>query len=1552
MQSSWTYEDLERMTLTELKKISSKCKIKGYTKFNDSNKLELVILILKKCTPSSRNGNTQIGRIMKDITSSKYLLDQSLGCWLNGTYYIDENHRYYAPSTIPSQIEGCSDKIKQLFKTAPVNLDRQYYQKGRNHYPIRGIGIYNRKSISPISMNEKMLGVPVKPLFENYCSMSNLICSLFNVSSWKSLKENGYCGTAKMCTIIGSKIAKSLIKIAATRIFADPEQSILELPVNSMDAYSTTGTVGKFGLGFFSILYWLVEHPERYLLINSYYADSTSPSGFTAFRVKIQESEDELVFDLESYPSNVTVTGTQMILNASNDTFDRKTVENFKKQLNKLKYTDSVLIASKIELNSTSLFFDKFNDSFLHNKKQIILGLSEDGILVEDYASGITLDVLLTKLFIPAISTKKIGMADNVDTQYRNKSRIIPYEGEDNAIFLIRGIGVVDIPMNTNRKTTVIFDLPGTTRLPVSRDDIILDKIGQQNLRLAMQKLVQESLERYANIYYLQQAVKAYQTYTSNQENITIIGSILSNEIRKQYTDKMVFVPHQHFKIYSRLQLMSKPIASETPDTSRLYNILRDYPGLRKDIYMGKNVIILESLDTPVTSAGTISTLFVDKKYTETNEKWIENLAMSYAMTESLYIIKEKEVYDAAEIEMFDKLRGMFSPETAKYVQQLYIAVHALPSRYIVYPSTLMSELLYLIKIMVNNLDDEEFVRIWVSNLTSAYTTLKPNTVYGAGKPDYLSHKGVPFTVTMRKLATEKEKRFAKEWLLRISKFYDTTVFRTWTDPMLILPLIIRDRNLRNYQVLGKHGYNVIVENYEEFNSVYEVILFAYFMGAYSFTLPKNRPLFIKQFLHIVRLQIPDIKDIFNAIHYPDPYIVRKLRTGLSIILDKLNKNIESLPTIRVEVPHVTYTRFKQSELMQYTLRNDYKNLDELFEKASTVESKSSDIQITEIAVNEGSTKNYSDAVLTELIQNSLDAIRTFNPRNTNIDVAIGNDLFDSNKLIVSVTDYVGISDEGILSMMIPFLSSKTPSEIVTGEMGSGFFNIYRNADTVYIETIKDEKVTFILDKPIRDDKGRVIDIRRQVYRYQKRYPNKTTIYAKLMFADSISKINETMDFATMTMNVFGLIPNAEIWLNGYSVDINTTKILENEYFELRVVDDNRLIPSYIFTKGVPFAPLAKYLKDKKITYTEHGTLDVFKPYVINGLSKNCIINIKHGAFTPVQTRTRINMPSENIRLLETFIYDSLYAVTLYMLSRDNYPENPGIAFRNYLSKSMVDQVLPPYYLPNKNNYLYHSLDNFMTYFVYSQDGVKLPSFTRILNAIEVLIPDGQTYVQNQTVLRKNIEELINADKQVSKISEKLRSSLLFVVDSWFAIKAARLSPTQETTDGKPTLVVKKVIDTEKSRILQVLVTEFWRIVMASRVEGFKSATPTVTVKTITAQAIGLYDMTKNTIELSLDFVSKNWDEFNEALRTKNIIKLSRTELFRNLIGTASPACTLPHEIEHARRSTSHDSKHESAMLRLPGETKSTYYTFDECANAVWTFAIQRGLFDAWLRNI
>ena len=66
-------------------------------------------------------------------------------------------------------------------------------------------------------------------------------------------------------------MANSLIRVASTRIFSNPAQSVVELIVNSIDSYNQgeNKSIGRFGMGFFSILYWIFKIPDCFIILQS-----------------------------------------------------------------------------------------------------------------------------------------------------------------------------------------------------------------------------------------------------------------------------------------------------------------------------------------------------------------------------------------------------------------------------------------------------------------------------------------------------------------------------------------------------------------------------------------------------------------------------------------------------------------------------------------------------------------------------------------------------------------------------------------------------------------------------------------------------------------------------------------------------------------------------------------------------------------------------------------------------------------------------------------------------------------------------------------------------------------------------------------------------------------------------------------------------------------------------------------------------------------------------------------------------------------------------------
>ena len=124
-------------------------------------------------------------------------------------------------------------------------------------------------------------------------------------------------------------------------------------------------------------------------------------------------------------------------------------------------------------------------------------------------------------------------------------------------------------------------------------------------------------------------------------------------------------------------------------------------------------------------------------------------------------------------------------------------------------------------------------------------------------------------------------------------------------------------------------------------------------------------------------------------------------------------------------------------------------------------------VQNIKLAINFGTPREYSESVLYELLQNAKDAGAT------NIEIKL-------EKNILQITDNAsGISPTAYLSLSIPFYSSKKASD--RGQIGSGFFNIYKKAKEVIIYTVTKDWILRIVDIPQRDLDGTVVDLRRTV---------------------------------------------------------------------------------------------------------------------------------------------------------------------------------------------------------------------------------------------------------------------------------------------------------------------------------------------------------------------------------------------------------------------------------------------------------------------------------------
>lgn len=220
------------------------------------------------------------------------------------------------------------------------------------------------------------------------------------------------CGSVKgvdmvPCTTIGKRIANALIKVASLRIFADPEQSLMELPVNSVDSYARrkgTQEVGKFGMGFFSIFYWIIKNPDLYVLIQSTYMHGGKR---LSYQVKIEWTANGLVLTrledkqvVMDFMSGKSSTGTYIsIINSKREMFPPAELHvHINKYINRLKYIKTARIEN--------VGYGAVNPAS-PELPLVIFETKYSSLSVRDNAEGIPIGILLRTMLIPSSSTKE-----------------------------------------------------------------------------------------------------------------------------------------------------------------------------------------------------------------------------------------------------------------------------------------------------------------------------------------------------------------------------------------------------------------------------------------------------------------------------------------------------------------------------------------------------------------------------------------------------------------------------------------------------------------------------------------------------------------------------------------------------------------------------------------------------------------------------------------------------------------------------------------------------------------------------------------------------------------------------------------------------------------------------------------------------------------------------------------------------------------------------------------------------------------------------------------
>jgi hypothetical protein len=1593
--------------------------------------------------------------------------DGYVGFWIENTLYAVQGDTYqkgsrlYLGDTSFYATKTCNKNVSRYFEWYNFSstwssfsstifgdwtISSTIHMNGRRFYITDNKSIISfqpssREKVNIPDKNTISLCKELIPFNNIEIDLANLICSQFserNSSNYEEAKgstnwpdlfsylqkcseeeiggkitnfENVFIFSRKTCcTTIGRKIGTSLIKIAATRIFADPEQSILELPVNSMDSYFPELRVGKFGMGFFSFLYWLIGQPKRKLYIYSWFVENNINCGYCA---TLQEKNGNLSLKLRILETYTKQAGTYIYLDAENENFSQDVISNFGNQLNKLKFTDKVgiyfIVSKQKDDNQLKGFralkpMNKYNGwKNVTMKNKIFVKLAENYIFIEDFAQGIPIQVLLGSLFVPSISTKTIK---DVVVKPFGWTAMNLLNIEPSFVILVFNVAVVQLSPPVGETLGCIIDMPPNTRLPVSRDDIILDDSNYQIFVNNLLDILELGKER-RDVSTLQKLFEEYLNFTSNDVNkkavIEATSTFIDNNSSYLVTEELFNGIQNTYTQAIKSNIMN------VADVEK--NILTTFKS-QENIFEGRVVITMSSRESmsPVGTFGMSSIVFVNKNY-QNNKGWNISAAQAFP---NLGLCPYGTKYGVEAMETYKSLIP-----GAKYMEDYKNSINGDPEKFspiderIVFLEKLDENMVTLytsvlatfegLKMYFSNIEDikEKFFSLYASTaikfrvndwkkisyvLLSKMSLFKGNQSYG-GSQYSLATNSVSFihsaknvldsnksmtAVDVKKSLWEKYQDYRTESAIitiKAGKEANVTYLEILSN---LSPEFLRyrlyvmgDEELHDI-ILGNSKrfddyifccsmFFVALKNYNDLNSSKEFKLTkVYFNERESFAK------YILQKIEAVKISRTYTTEFYESSHGKYYFWIglffgshtQKLQMEIEDWLKMINKEINAQPIYTIQINNdYKWIEFRTSQLISYLFSNEVsenEDVIEVFEKASQHKGKSK-LQITEIAINEGTTKPFIPAVLTELIQNSADAIKSSDDLEDKTQISVNYE--DRNdQFITQVSDLIGMPPKAFLYVGVPFISTKIASELVTGEMGSGFFNVYRESTYVTIETIYKEKYYVSYDRPIIEN-NRVVDVLRRVYSTDKKEGEELGLFrgTRITIVCENRDWEQRMDYLASArytsekiMSQVSLFNDISIRSNGiiYELGKNKTLMFTAGFFDVYFLRSKENFPSYIFTKGIPFAPLEKYY------------VTLFSSEIQINMQNNIIINIRQGGYTPVQTRTRINMPKEVKEQFKKVLVYAAFVKAMSVIIDENKYLYWYWDYSSHASASQLKRYSRIYTDNLDNNTASNILTavNFDLFEVNKYTEINLIHYTNKL--IAFVGNEGPTSAKMEKKIDEYIESFNLSRYQEVKI---LGSKLL---KGWIMSKNKDISEAIKVEKGN----VGKVEDDKIiTPYVKIFLDIFVNKAIKSGINGWNdkslnlaSTSAVINTTANLKNASGYFSHNTKSIHIN----TYSWDKKNirdlvaVIKKVKNgedlsQINTSQSEKWYECFSLIYPSTTVIHELEHARRAQDHSgNSHGPLDISLWEGDVVRERTFDQCANDVFSHVISNGFYD------
>lgn len=446
---------------------------------------------------------------------------------------------------------------------------------------------------------------------------------------------------------------------------------------------------------------------------------------------------------------------------------------------------------------------------------------------------------------------------------------------------------------------------------------------------------------------------------------------------------------------------------------------------------------------------------------------------------------------------------------------------------------------------------------------------------------------------------------------------------------------------------------------------------------------------------------ISRVKQIFNPvleplIEYLTTFERNTFETDTDMIPQAIVKKLENAKEFTtIQVIHTA----KKGEAFVQTLQAG--ELEPAIEKVRQAP-KETDLQMVTQAVEHGSERTYVAATLMEAFQNSADAIRSYlrhhpdapqNKSQISFDVRFVDK--QNPQLLLEIGDQIGMQSlETLLAdFLIPNYSKKGKQTDAVGEMGNGSYQMYREADMVTVKTRtldNPSRVYFLRIFPIRDPRsGEVVDLSHKCVDITDLEPQfiGTTLRVRLKKEAQATKtalelegtsvrafIKETFSVATPvlgenhTLQCQLKMPKESLTLQAFDTTHHPFTLSSFPFSCCKLKEDHK--PGWVLTDGYPFKSLEAFLIEERI----------LPAHLAKEVAYGWCLNLPKGSYTPVQSRSRVQLTKETKEQLQSFLLEWIYF-------RSSVEETTGPAARYYphfQSVADFDQVYP--YVPEIPN--------------------------------------------------------------------------------------------------------------------------------------------------------------------------------------------------------------------------------------------------------------------------